>query len=113
MQAQFLRERHNVLAALQSLHRLPAELVRITSHSFLCHLQFLSLHSVPFPSVSFLGFSPRLVSSSCRAPSRAILTGVCGSGKPTIERQLAPSPRSEPINFRGSLAPYSLLLVFG
>src|SRR6266702_8312779 len=58
MHAQFLRERHNVLAALQSLHRLPAELVRITSHSFLCHLQFLSLHSVPFPSVSFLGFSP-------------------------------------------------------
>jgi hypothetical protein len=27
-------------------------------HSFLCHLQFLSLHSVPFPSVSFWGFSP-------------------------------------------------------
>jgi hypothetical protein len=58
MHAQFLRERHNVLAALQPLHRHPAELVRITSHSFLCHLQFLSLHSVPFPSVSFLGFSP-------------------------------------------------------
>jgi nucleotidyltransferase/DNA polymerase involved in DNA repair len=57
MHAQFLRERHNVLAALQPLHRHPAELVRITSHSFLCHLQFLSLHSVPFPSVSFWGFS--------------------------------------------------------
>src|SRR5579864_3126822 len=58
MHAQFLRECHNVLAALQPLHRHPAELVRITSHSFLCHLQFLSLHSVPFPSVSFCGFSP-------------------------------------------------------
>src|ERR1700680_3713216 len=44
MHAKFLRERHNVLAALQSLHRLPAELVRIPSHSLLCHLQF------PFPA---------------------------------------------------------------
>src|ERR1700730_10173979 len=44
MHAQFLRERHNVLAALQPLHRHPAELVRITSHSFLCHF------AVPFPA---------------------------------------------------------------
>jgi|GEM_PF-1221903 len=35
-----------------------AEFLRVPPHSFLCHLQFLSLHSVPFPSVSFLGFSP-------------------------------------------------------
>src|SRR5215469_15980400 len=35
-----------------------AEFLRIPPHSFLCHLQFLSLLSVPFPSVSFLEFSP-------------------------------------------------------
>ncbi|HVO64228.1 MAG TPA: hypothetical protein VMT53_25130, partial [Terriglobales bacterium] len=47
-----------VVALLQPLHCHPPEFLWVPPHSFLCHLQFLSLPSVPFPSVSFLGFSP-------------------------------------------------------
>src|SRR6266704_2672364 len=98
MHAQFLRERHNVLAALQSLHRLPAELVRITSHSFLCHLQFLSLHSVPFPSVSFLGSVHRYAQELCSNLARGIICS-CNSSRSlsvlgAFDGVLAASPAS-------------------
>src|SRR5712691_3658118 len=39
MNPQFLRQRHNVVAALEPLHRHPTELLRMPSRSFLGHLQ--------------------------------------------------------------------------
>jgi hypothetical protein len=60
MNAQLLRQRYDVLATLQSLDRHSTELDRITSLSSLCHLQFLPLQSVPYPSVSSEGVSPEL-----------------------------------------------------
>src|SRR5712691_6912422 len=44
MNPQFLRQRHNVVAALEPLHRHPTELLRMPSRSFLGHLQS------PFPA---------------------------------------------------------------
>ena len=44
MYVKFLRQCHDVIAGLQSLHRHPAELLRIFRNSSLCHLQ------LPFPA---------------------------------------------------------------
>src|SRR5260370_35703633 len=44
MNPQFLRQRHNVVAALEPLHRYPTELLGMPSRSFLGHLQS------PFPA---------------------------------------------------------------
>src|SRR5712691_7885941 len=44
MNPQFLRQRHNAVAALEPLHRHPTELLRMPSRSFLGHLQS------PFPA---------------------------------------------------------------
>jgi hypothetical protein len=65
MHAKFLRERHNVLAALQSLHRLPAELVRIPSHSLLCHLQFPFPAQCAFSECLIFGVQSNLRDVSC------------------------------------------------
>ena len=46
------QQRQRIVALLQSLDRHSTKLVRIPSLSSPRHLQFLSLQSVPFPSVS-------------------------------------------------------------
>jgi hypothetical protein len=53
MHAEFLGERDDVLAALQPLDRHLPECLGISPYSLFCHLQFLSLQSVPISSVSF------------------------------------------------------------
>src|SRR6202041_2630236 len=58
MNPQLFRQHHDVLATFQSLDRHSTELVRITSLSSLCHLQFLPLQSAVYPSVSSEEFSP-------------------------------------------------------
>ena len=77
MNAKFFRQRYDVLATLQSLDRHSTELVRIPSLSSPPHLQFLSLQSVPFPSVSSEGFSPE--AESC------LLSHHCAKQRVTID----------------------------
>ena len=52
MYTKFLRQLHDVVAGSQPLDSHPAEFFRNPPHSSLCHLQCLSLQSVPYPSVS-------------------------------------------------------------
>jgi hypothetical protein len=54
MHAELLGERDDVFAALQPLDRHLPKCLGVTPYcSLLCHLQFLSLQSVPIPCVSF------------------------------------------------------------
>ena len=53
MYTPFLRQRHDVIAAVQARHCHSAKFLGIPPHSSLCHSRFLSLQSVPKTSVSF------------------------------------------------------------
>jgi hypothetical protein len=52
MHTKSLRQAHHVVAGIQSLDSYPAEFIPVSSHPSICHTQFLSLESVPYPSVS-------------------------------------------------------------
>src|ERR1035438_8356096 len=89
MNPQLFRQRHDVLATLQSLDRHSTELNRIPFPSSLFHLQFLPLQSVPYSNVSSEGFSPsyrthRLHFFSC--PTRAAGREDCRNRFPSSER---------------------------
>src|SRR5262245_7224927 len=58
MHAELLRQRHDVVAGLQPLNGHSAKFLGPPTHSSLCHLQVLSLHSVPQRVVSTLGVTP-------------------------------------------------------
>ena len=58
MHAKFLRERDHIIAPSQAIYCHLPEGPRIAPHSSLCHLQLLSLQTVPLASVSNLGVTP-------------------------------------------------------
>src|SRR5450755_245354 len=72
MNPQLFRQRHDVLATLQSLDRHSTELNRIPFPSSLFHLQFLPLQSVPYSNVSSEGFSPLSPRQSVTKPPQRL-----------------------------------------